>query len=179
MFIFNIKINSKNIVKTAFIIMSIIITIFFIISIYKILSESFRVQDEISTPEVSVIEASNYTNILKSVYENLDDYVGQTICFKGYIYRNSDFKENEFVLARDMTTSRENETLVVGFLCNYNDSKNFVDGTWVEITGTIEKGNYHGEIPVLKIIKILATDEPEDALVCPPDDTYVPTAVIY
>ena len=27
--------------------------------------------------------------------------------------------------------------------------------------------------------KISVTDEPEDALVCPPDDTYVPTAVIY
>lgn len=179
MFIFNIKINSKNIVKTAFIIMSIIITIFFIISIYKILSESFRVRDEVSTPEVSVIEANNYTNILKSVYENIDDYIGQTICFKGYVYRNSDFKENEFVLARDMTTSRQNETLVVGFLCEFKDSKNFTDGTWVELTGTIDKGNYHGEIPIIKVIKISVTDEPENALVCPPDDTYVPTAVIY
>lgn len=179
MFIFNVKINSKNIVKTGFIIMSIIITIFFIISIYKILSESFRVRDEMAAPEVSVVEASNYTNVLKSVYENLDDYVGQTICFTGYVYRNSDFKENEFVLARDMTTSKPNETLVVGFLSNYKDAKNFADGTWVELTGTIEKGNYHGPIPVLKVIKISATDEPEDALVCPPDDTYVPTAVIY
>lgn len=179
MFIFNVKINSKNIVKMAFIIMSIIITIFFIISIYKILSESFRVRDEMASPKVSVIEASNYTNVLKSVYENLDEYIGQTICFTGYVYRNSDFKENEFVLARDMITSKPNETLVVGFLSNYKDAKNFTDGTWVELTGTIEKGNYHGSIPVLKVIKISATDEPEDVLVCPPDDTYVPTAVIY
>ena len=179
MFIFNIKINSKNIVKTAFIIMSIIITIFFVISIYKILSESFKVRDEMASPEVSVIETSNYTNILKCVYENLDDYVGKTICFTGYVYRNSDFKENEFVLARDMTTSKPNETLVVGFLSSYKDAKNFADGTWVELTGTIEKGNYHGPIPVLKVIKISVTKEPEDALVCPPDDTYVPTAVIY
>lgn len=179
MFIFNIKINSKNIVKTTFIIMSIIITIFFIISIYKILSESFRVRDEMATPQASVIEASNYTNVLKSVYENLDDYIGQTICFTGYVYRNSDFNENEFVLARDMTTSKPNETLVVGFFSNYKDAKNFANGTWVELTGTIEKGNYHGPIPVLKVIKISTTDEPEDALVCPPDDTYVPTAVIY
>ena len=179
MFICNVKINSKNIVKTAFIIMTIIITIFFIISIYKILSESFRVRDEMTAPEVSVIEASNYTNILKSVYENLDDYVGQTISFTGYVYRNSDFEENEFVLARDMKTSRENETLVVGFLCNYKDAKSFADGTWVEITGTIEKGHYHGEIPVLKITKISTADEPESPLVSPPDDTYVPTAVIY
>lgn len=179
MFICNVKINSKNIVKIAFIIMSIIITIFFIISIYKILSESFRVQDEMTVPEVSVIEASNYTNILKSVYENLNDYVGQSICFTGYVYRNSDFKEDEFVLARDMKTSRKNETLVVGFLCSCKNSKKFADGTWVEITGTIEKGSYHGEIPILKITKINIVDEPENAQVLPPDDTYVPTSVIY
>lgn len=179
MFICNVKINSKNIVKIAFIIMSIIITIFFIISIYKILSESFRVRDEMVVPEVSVIEASNYTNILKSVYENLDNYVGQSICFTGYVYRNSDFKDDEFVLARDMKTSRENETLVVGFLCVCKDAKNFADGTWVEITGTIEKGNYYGEIPILKITKIYTADEPENSQVSPPDDTYVPTAVIY
>ena len=78
-----------------------------------------------------------------------------------------------------MTTSRANETLVVGFLCNHKDAKDFADGCWVELTGTIEKGNYHGKIPILKVIKISPTDGPEDATVCPPDDTYVPTAVIY
>lgn len=179
MFICNVKINSKNIVKIAFIIMSIIITIFFIISIYKILSESFKVRDEMQIPEVSYIEASNYTNVLKSVYENLDGYVGQTICFTGYVYRNSDFQDNEFVLARDMRTSHKNETLVVGFLCNHKNAKSFADGTWVEITGTIEKGNYHGEIPILKVLKITSTDEPKDSQVDLPDETYVPTAVIY
>lgn len=179
MFICNIKINSKNIVKVAFIIMSIIITIFFLISIYKILLQSFKVRDEMAQPEVSVIEANNYTNVLKSVYENLDNYVGQSIGFTGYVYRNSDFKENEFVLARDMKTSRENETLIVGFLCSYKEAKKFEDGTWVEITGTIEKGDYHGEIPILKITKISIVDEPENSQVSPPDDTYIPTAVIY
>ena len=179
MFVFNVKINSKNIVKIAFIVMTIIITIFFIISIYKILSESFRVKDEIAAPEVSVIEDDNYTNILKVVYENLDDYIGQTICFTGYVYRNSDFQENEFVLARDMQTSRANETLVVGFLCDCKDAKNYSNGTWVTITGTIQKGHYHGEIPILEIINIATASEPESPIVMPPDDTYIPTAVIY
>ena len=179
MFIYNIKLNSKNIVKIVFAIMSIIITIFFIISIYKIISESIRVRDEINVPDVSYIEAKNYTNILKEVYEDLDTYVGQTICFSGYIYRNSDFDDNFFVLARDMKTSRENETFIVGFLCDCNNAKDFEDGTWVEITGTIKKGNYHGEIPIIKILKIEEVNEPEEKLVPLPDDTYVPTAVIF
>lgn len=179
MFIFNIKINSKNIVKIAFIIMSIIITIFFIISIYKILSESFKVRDEINIPDVSYIEASNYTNILKSVYENIDNYIGQTICFTGYVYRNSDFNNNQFVLARDMETSKVNETLIVGFLCNCENAQEYSDGTWVEVTGMIEKGNYHGEIPILKVINVKVVDMPENPRVSPPDDTYIPTSIIY
>lgn len=179
MFIYNVKLNSKNIVKLAFVIMSIIITIFFVISIYKIISESFRVRDEIEVPDVSYIEAKNYTNILKEVYDDLNAYVGQTICFTGYVYRSPDFDDNHFVLARDMQTHRENETLVVGFLCSCKDSNKYSDGTWVEITGTIEKGNYHGEIPILKILKIKETSEPVEKTVPLPDDTYVPTAVIY
>ena len=78
-----------------------------------------------------------------------------------------------------METSQENKTFVVGFLCNYKDADKYKDGTWVEVTGTIEKGNYHGEIPILKIIKIKETKEPEEKLVPLPDDTYVPTAVIF
>ena len=179
MFIYNLKINSKNIVKIAFAIMSIIITIFFIISIYKIITESFRVRDEINKPEISYIEPNNYTDILKEVYENIDNYVGQTICFTGYVYRNSDFDKDYFVLARDMETSQENKTLVVGFLCNCKESEKYVDGTWVEIVGTIEKGNYHGEIPILKIKSIKETSIPEEKHVPMPDNTYVPTAVIF
>ena len=179
MFIYNLKLDSKNIVKIAFGVMSIIITIFFIVSIYKIISETIRIKDEIKTPDVTYIEPKNYTNILKEVYEDLDTYIGQTICFTGYVYRNSDFDENYFVLARDMQTSQENKTLIVGFLCNCVDSKKYTDGTWVEIIGTIEKGNYHGEIPMLKITNIKEVSEPEEKLVPLPDDTYVPTAVIF
>ena len=179
MFIYNIKINSKNIVKITFAIMVIIITIFFLISIYKILSESFRVRDEINTPEISYIEPNNYTNVLKEVYEDLDTYIGQTICFSGYVYRNSDFDKDFFVLARDMQTSKENETLIAGFLCECKEASKYSDGTWVEITGKIKKGNYHGEIPVLNIISIKEINEPEEKIVPMPDSTYIPTAVIF
>ena len=178
MFIYNLKVNSKNIVKIIFIIMSIIITIFFIISIYRIISESIKVRDENTIPDISYIEPNNYTNILKEVYDDLDTYTGQKISFTGYIYRNSDFDKNHFVLARDMETSIEGKTLVVGFLCNCENAQDFQDDTWVEIIGTIEKGNYHGEIPILKIIKIEKTDEPEIKKVPPPDDTYVQTSII-
>jgi len=179
MFVYNVKLNSKNIVKISLIIISIIIVIFFIISLYKILSSSFSVNDEIPEPDVSYISASNYTNVLKSVYENIDVYIGQKICFTGYVYRNIDFSENQFVLARDMLVEGRAEALIVGFLCSSSNASSYSDGAWVEITGEITKGNYHGEIPIIKITKIKQVDKPADEFTYPPDATYIPTSIIY
>lgn len=179
MFIYNFKLNTKTIIKFSFIIIAIIITIFFLISTYKIISESFKIKDEIKNPAISYIEPNNYTNILKSVYEDLDTYIGQKICFNGYVYRQIDFTDTQFVLARDMLTSSSTQTLIVGFLCDYKKSKDFVDGTWVEIVGEITKGEYHGEVPIVKIHEIKLIEKPSNEFVVPPDDTYIPTAIIY
>lgn len=95
MFVFNVKLNSKSIIKFSLILVSIIVVVFFIISLYKILSSSFKVNDEIKEPDVAYLSSDEYTNVLKSVYENLDTYIGQKICFSGYVYRNLDFADNQ------------------------------------------------------------------------------------
>jgi len=118
----------------------------------------------------------NYTNILKSVHDNPDEYIGQKIKFSGYVYRIIDFTEKEFVLARNMVVSSDFQTVVVGFLCNYDKAKDFEDGTWIEITGTITKGAYHGEMPIVDIENIQKTEKPSDEYVYPPDDDYIPTS---
>lgn len=179
MFIYNVKFNSKSIVKICLIVLSVIIVIFFLFSLYRILSSSFKTKDEIPEPDVAYIDTKSYTNVLKSVYENLDLYVGQKICFAGYVYRNIDFPENEFVLARDMIIEGSTQPLIVGFLCSCGAAKDFTDNTWVEITGEITKGNYHGEIPIIKVTKIKEVSKPTDEFVCPPDATYIPTSIIY
>lgn len=118
----------------------------------------------------------NYTNILKSVHDNPDEYIGQKIKFSGYVYRIIDFTEKDFVLARNMVVSSDFQTVVVGFLCNYEKAKDFEDGAWIEITGTIKKGIYHGEMPVIDIDNIQKIEKPSDEYVYPPDDHYIPTS---
>ena len=179
MFVFNLKLNLKNIVKALFIIMSIIVIMAFLFSTYKIIKNSITVKDAIKEPKISYIEPNNYTNVLNACYENLSDYVGKKISFSGYIYKNSDFKNNQFVLARDMTTTSPNKTYIVGFLCECNKLDGFNENDWVEITGKIEKGNYHGEIPIVKVKKIKKVAKPEKSQVPPPDKTYIPTSILF
>ena len=179
MFIYNMKLSKDKIFKTFFIIISILMLIIFIISIYKIFTKAsdsnFKVNDSIQKDKVITLTANNYTNILKAVHENLDNYVGIKIQFTGYVYRLLDFSDNEFVLARNMIISSNNQTVVVGFLCNYDKAKDIPNNTWVNITGIISKGNYHGEIPIIKITNINKADTPNDEFVYPPDNTYIQT----
>lgn len=180
MFIYNLKINGKAFVKILFIIISIAITIYFCVSAYKIYNNSFKVKDELKDSDIMYLTAENYTNILKSVHDDIDSYIGKKICFTGYIYRLLDFKDTEFVLARDMIISSDMQTLIVGFLCDSTDAKNFVDETWVELTGEITLGEYHGDMPIIKVKEIKQIEKPEkDIYVYPPDDSYIPTSIIF
>lgn len=71
------------------------------------------------------------------------------------------------------------QTLIVGFLVNYDKAKDFELNSWVEVTGTISKGDYHGSIPVINVEEIKKVDKPKDVYVRPPDDTYVPTSIVF
>lgn len=183
MFVCNIKLNKKLIFKISLFCMFLIAIIIAVLGIWQIINKSKNsdvnyLEDAIPSSEIAQIKPQNYTNILKSVHENLDEYVGQKISFSGYIYRVTGFSEDQFVLARDMDIGN-NQTLVVGFLSSSEKAKEFPTYTWVEITGEITKGYYNGEIPVLKILSIEKASKPENATVCVPDSSYVPTAVIY
>lgn len=180
MFICNIKINGGRTLKIIIVVLSIFMLVIFGITIYRIFiaSGKFVVRDNVEAKEVTEILPENYTNVLQAVHDNPDSYIGMKIKFTGYMYRLLDFNEEQFVLARDMfINDAKTQTVVVGFLCQYKDADHFEDGTWVNITGVIEKGKYHNEeMPIIHITDLEATTEPEDMYVEPPSDTYIPTS---
>ena len=129
--------------------------------------------------EIANLTDENYANILKAVHEDLDTYIGQKICYTGYVYRVADLKENEFVLARDMKLENSNQTVVVGFLCSIANACDFETYSWVKITGTIEKGYYFGDIPCINISQIEKAEAPQNPIIPSPNENFIETAVIY
>ena len=175
MFIYNLKVNGGLALKIIIVILSIFMAVVFGFSIYKIFftSGKFLINDKIEKQDITEIKTENYTNILKAVHDNPDSYIGMKINFTGYIYRVIDFKEEQFVIARDMFINEsKTQAVVVGFLCESKDVKNFKDGTWVNITGNIE-------IPFIKITDIKEAVEPEHSCVMPPSNDYIPTSGMF
>ena len=178
MFVCNINFNKTKAVKWLFGFIAVILIILFISASFRIYKESKK---QTCQPDVELIELtnSNYTNVLKEVHDNLDKYIGKKIKFTGYIYRVPDFTDTQFVLARDMVINSNLKTLVVGFLCNYNNAKKFDNNTWVEITGTITKGTYHEEVPVIEVTQMKNISRPAEIYVYPPDEAFVPTVNLF
>lgn len=180
MFVFNVKVNGSKIFKYFFIGVIILLIIILSVVMYRVFSGANNSSKSNScTPinGVSQISTKNYTNVLKTVHENIDSYIGKKICFTGYVYRVLDLQENQFVLARDMIINSNSQTVVVGFLCEYDEARNFEDNTWVQITGEIYKGEYHGDMPIIKVTDIKTVDKPsQEEYVYPPDDSYIPTS---
>lgn len=179
MFICNLKISSKKVFKIVFIILLILVFIMFGIGIYRVFHNEENKLPDLESKlkgQVNEISASNYTNVLQEVHNNIDTYIGMRVRFIGFVYRVYDFNSEQFVLARQMIVSSDMQAVVVGFLCHLNGADKYSDGSWVEAEGTITKGEYHGEIPVIEIESIKEVKTPSEEYVYPPDQTYVATS---
>ena len=179
MFICNVSMQK---IKRFRILLYIIIAIFIISIMIFVYNKSQKdklvyITDSNSYDEIYEISNSNYTNMLKDCYEHLDNYVGKKIKCTGFVHRLYDFKDNQFVIAREMLTSpisnSQAEVVIVGFLCESDNTSSLKEKEWIEIEGEITKGFYHSEIPIIKITNVTKRNCPDNPLVNPPDGGYV------
>lgn len=179
MFIYNLKLNSSFFYKILLAIIIFVVIVLCGIVGYKIYKASIKLNDDISADSITQLTTQNYTNVLQSVHDNLDTYIGQKFRFSGFVYRVYDLNNDEFVLGRNMIISSDFQSVVVGFLCKYKDAIKLCDNAWVELEGRITKGQYHGnDIPILEITNIREIEKPNDEFVYPPDNNYIPTSTI-
>lgn len=155
--IFNIRLSRSKLLSILIVTIACLFTILAIFSLAKQVLSSNYIE----------ITNENYTNVLVDAYDHLTQYIGKNISVTGYVFRLADFGNNEFVIARDMLVD-ENHSQVVGFLCNYNQISQYETNSWVRITGTIEKGHYFGEIPIIRVKSIKKVTTPNEIFVMPP-----------
>lgn len=60
------------------------------------------ISNNITNNKILEINSNNFTTFLKNCNENIDSYVGKTVNISGFVYRLSDFAQNQFVVARLM-----------------------------------------------------------------------------
>ena len=158
MFVCNLKLNFKKIL---------IITAVIIVMVALFFEISDMLKNKSDHSFDYVLDTENFTEILKTVHDNINENIGKTIKLSGFVFRLPDFKANYFVCGRNMLLDEEEK--IVGFLCTYTQDIELKDNEWVEITGTIIKGYYMTDMPIIQITNINKITAPANTFVKTPD----------
>lgn len=100
--------------------------------------------------------------------DNLNDYVGKKVKFKGQVLKSRDLNAGFFVPGRMAMTCCADDTQFIGYVCKNPDARRLKMGSWVEVIATVKEEYmevYHGEGPVLYAESIVPVEKPEQELV--------------
>ncbi|MBQ9566620.1 MAG: GTPase [Lachnospiraceae bacterium] len=100
------------------------------------------------------------------VFDNLDNYRGKTVKFKGIVYKPKKGKDDIFVPGRFAMTCCAADIQFVGFPCKWKDAKLLKEKTAVYVTATIDGTETpEGSRPVLYGQAVEITEPPEEEVV--------------
>lgn len=117
---------------------------------------------------IIMIDSSNFVRWIQEIYENIEKYEKKKIEVTGFVFKDKQFEQNEFVAARMMMVCCAADMQPVGLLCRYDNATELKKDLWVKVHGIIEKSEFKGSIiPVIKVIKVEKIEKPKDDYVYP------------
>ncbi|WP_315168351.1 TIGR03943 family putative permease subunit [Metaclostridioides mangenotii] len=109
------------------------------------------------------VSHNEFSQWYNEIYMDIDKYIGFKISIKGFVYKDLEMDEDEFVAARLMMTCCAADLSPCGFVCKYNKGSELESDTWVTVEGTIIKEERNGiEDPQINVNNISSADPTED-----------------
>lgn len=116
--------------------------------------------------DVIKVEDDDYGIWYIDVFDNLNNYKGKTVKFKGVVYKPKRSQDDVFVPGRFAMTCCAADIQFVGFPCKWKDAKRLKEKTPVYVTAHVgETRTNEGVAPVLYADAVEITDPPEEEVV--------------
>lgn len=114
------------------------------------------------------VKEDMYIETLTTVDLYLDQFVGKKLELTGFVYRQEEMKDNQFVVGRFSIQCCSADAAPFGVLVEYDRAKNFADDSWVTVTGTIQKTKFNDmDIMLLKVEKAAKAEPAKTQYVYP------------
>lgn len=117
-------------------------------------------------------ESEEFLEKIYDVYSGFEDMVGEEIELTGFVYKDQDLDEKQFVLAWLFMSCCAADAQASGFLCELEDTLEYKEEEWIRVSGTIEStmvyDAFYGEeylTPIIKVKSIRKVDKPNDPYV--------------
>jgi len=96
-----------------------------------------------------------FMETLTSVDLYLDRFVGKKLELTGFVYRQEEMNDRQFVIGRFSIQCCSADAAPFGVLAEYDRAKTLETDEWVTVTGTIKKTSFNeAEIMVLQVEKV-------------------------
>jgi putative membrane protein len=116
----------------------------------------------------------NYFEILGKIGDDTEKYKGRKVIVSGFVYKDEDFKTDEFVVARLMMSCCAADSQVVGLMSKWPNAETLEKEVWVKIEGTIDSTRYKEkdsdiemELPIIIVNKVEEIQKPDNIYVYP------------
>lgn len=136
--------------------------------------EQFAEYDDIEDPlpfdvnaPVVEIEDRDYAFFYRDLSENMGDYIGKTVRFKGLVATDKRLPSDNIVIGRHIMTCCEADIQYSGLACILPEAMGLKTRDWIEVTAKIEMKQhtiYKGKGPVLVATKAERCTPPEEQL---------------
>ncbi|NHN33592.1 TIGR03943 family putative permease subunit [Paenibacillus agricola] len=109
-----------------------------------------------------------FLETLTTVDLYLDKFVGKKMQLTGFVYREDDMKNTQFVVGRFTIQCCSADASPYGVLVDYDRAEQFADDSWVTVTGTIQQTKFNDmDIMLLKVEKITKAEPAKAQYVYP------------
>ncbi len=124
-------------------------------------TEDYRLLEKIE------LNSDNYTKIISDIEQNPEKYIGKKIKLEGFVYRDPQFDEDEFVIARMYMLCCAADAQVTGLMCRWDKSTIVRDEQWIVAEGVLMCEDYEidggtSRIPVIQLSKVTKLKTPEN-----------------
>ena len=117
--------------------------------------------------EVIVIEDRDYAFFYRDLTENLENYIGKTVKFKGLVATDKRLAPEDVVVGRHVMTCCEDDIQYCGLACVLPGAMDLQTRDWITVTAKIafqKHRIYKGKGPVLLAERVIIGQPPEEQL---------------
>ena len=113
------------------------------------------------------IEDRDYAFFYRDLTENLENYIGKTVKFKGLVAKDARLAPEDIVLGRHVMTCCADDIEYCGLACVLPEAMDLQTRDWIVVTARVEFKKhriYKGKGPVLVAERVIICEQPEEAL---------------
>ncbi len=101
-----------------------------------------RLAKELYRLDVIEVREELFMEVLTAMDIFVEPFQGQKVEISGFVYREPDMKDNQFVIGRFAMDCCSADALPYGVLVEYDNAKKYANDTWLKLRGTISKTMY-------------------------------------